>query len=270
MLRKPDTSYGENTQRRSSPNPSRRLGRQRDRTSCKKLAGGQGQEANILVTTYNPAFGALGGLVKDNWDILGHSCSTRRIYEGSMLMAYRRPKNLRDILVRARLSQKGKGGNSENQNGTPCNPCLTKNCRYCLKLNKTGRIRCKASGREYMAKHNVTCKSSNVIYCLSCKCCGIQYVGQTKNRLMDRFQAHFYNIAYNKAKSEIGKHFNQPDHKGLEDVEIHILDFIHAHPMGKKAKHLRDLIEFNWIQRLHTNAPLGLNTMDLLAHGVGT
>ena len=111
------------------------------------------------------------------------------------------------------------------------------------------------------------CKSSNIIYCLSCKCCGIQYVGQTKNRLMDRFQAHFYNIGYNKPKSEIGKHFNLPGHKGLEDVEIHILDFIHAHPAGRKSKYLRDLVEFNWIQRLHTNAPLGLNTMDPLTFG---
>ena len=63
---------------------------------------------------------------------------------------------------------------------------------------------------------------------------------QTKNRLMDRFQAHFYNIAYNKTKSEIGKHFNQPGHKGLEDVEIHILDFIHNHPMGRRAIGSRD------------------------------
>ena len=97
-------------------------------------------------------------------------------------------------------------------------------------------------------------KSSKIIYCLSCKRCGIQYVGQTKN-LMDRFQAHFYNIGHNKAKNEIGRHFNQPDHKGMDEVEIHILDFIHAHPEGKKAKYLRDLVEFNWIQRLHKKRP---------------
>ena len=87
---------------------------------------------------------------------------------------------------------------------------------------------------------------------------------------MDRFQAHFYNIQYNKPKSDIEKHFNLPGHKGLEDVEIHILDVIHAHPLGNKSKHLMDLIEFNWIQRMHTNAPLGLNTMDLLVCGKGT
>ena len=53
-------------------------------------------------------------------------------------------------------------------------------------------------------------------------------------------------------------------HKGLDDVAIHIVDFVYADPDSAKAKYLRDLLEFNWIQRLHTNAPMGLNVMDLL------
>ena len=231
----------------------------------KKTNQKEEQDTNILVTTFNPGFRALRDLVTDNWDILGRSCSTRKIFEKGLLTAHRRPKSLRDLLVRAKIPQdKPDTGGTE-----PWNPCNTRTCRYCPRLNKTGRITCKASGREYVAKHNVTCKSSNVIYCITCKCCGIQYVGQTKNRLMDRFQAHFYNILYNKPKSEIGKHFNFPDHKGLDDVEIHIVDFIHAHPLSPRSRHLRDLIEFNWIQRMHSNAPLGLNTMDLLVQGLG-
>ena len=81
---------------------------------------------------------------------------------------------------------------------------------------------------------------------------------------MDRFQSHFYNIGHNIPGSEIGKHFNTNNHQGLQDVEITILDFIHAHPTGMKAKKLRDLIEFNWIQRMHSNAPTGLNVKDPL------
>ena len=56
--------------------------------------------------------------------------------------------------------------------------------------------------------------------------------------------------------------YHPSNHKGLDNVEIHILDFIHAHPQGEKSRYLRDLIEFNWLQRLHTNAPMGLNVMD--------
>ena len=153
---------------------------------------------------------------------------------------------MKQLLVRAKLRDPPKPSNLE-----PSNPCKTKNCRYCPKLN----ITCRISWRKYISKHNVTCKSSNLIYCITCRKYSIQYVGQTKKRLMDRFQSHFYNIGHNRPGSEIGKN------QGLEDVEIYILDFIHAHPAGSKSKKIRDLIEFIWIQRMHTNAPAGLNVM---------
>ena len=148
---------------------------------------------------------------------------------------------------------------------TSTNSCLRPNsCRYCPKLNTDGRILCSASGRTYMSRFNVCCCSSNLIYCITCKRCGIQYVGQTKNELKIRFSAHFLKISKNDLESEIARHFNSDHHKGLDDLTIHIVDFVYARPDSAKAKHLRDLLEFNWIQRLHTNAPLGLNVMDLL------
>ena len=61
----------------------------------------------------------------------------------------------------------------------------------------------------------------------------------------------------------IGRHFSQEDHNGLEDVEIHIVDFIHQHPSSPGAAYLRDKIEKNWIQRLRTSAPYGINIMDV-------
>ena len=107
--------------------------------------------------------------------------------------------------------------------------------RYCKELNKSGRILCTASKRTYAAKHNVTCKSSNLIYCITCTQCGIQYVGQTKNRLMDRFQAHFYSISAKKTNTEIGKHFNSVNHQGLQNVEIlYTLWILSMHTLQEK------------------------------------
>ena len=54
---------------------------------------------NILVTTFSPGFKALGEVVRGNWDTLGRSCSTRAIHENKFLVAHRRPKNLKDLLV---------------------------------------------------------------------------------------------------------------------------------------------------------------------------
>ena len=214
---------------------------------------------NIIVTTYTPGFNGLQKVVNDNWDILGKSCTTRSIHKTPLITAFRRPKNLKDYLVRAKLKQT-RDNTSENPN-----ICLRPNtCRYCPKLNTDGRILCSASGRTYMSRFNVSCSSSNLIYCITCKRCGIQYVGQTKRELKMRLSEHFLKITKNDPDSEIASHYNSTHHSGLDDIMIHVIDFVHAAPHTQRSKYLRDLIEFNWIQRLHSNAPTGLNVMDLL------
>ena len=114
---------------------------------------------------------------------------------------------------------------------------------------------------KFETKRNVTCKSSNLIYCITCKVCKKQYVGQTKNRLMDRFGAHITDIKNNNNK-DVSRHFNSINHNGFTDMKIHIVEFIHAHPDSKFAAALRNIIEFHWIQKLRTVLPMGLNTMD--------
>ena len=89
----------------------------------------------------------------------------------------------------------------------------------------------------------------------------MKYIGQTKRRIKDRMREHLYNIN-KKQGSDVASHFNQPDHKGIEDVEIFVMDYIYKHPKSKRANTLRQYIEFNWIQRLKTQAPMGMNIMD--------
>ena len=159
-----------------------------------------GDEAipNILITTYNPGFRGLKTVVEKNWDLLGKSCTTRAIYRERLLGAFRRPKNLKDYLMKARLRPTEPRETVENQN-----KCLRPNtCRYCPKLNTDGRILCSASGRTYMSRYNVCCSSSNLIYCITCKRCGIQYVGQTKCELKVRFSSHFLKISKNDPDSQ--------------------------------------------------------------------
>ena len=79
---------------------------------------------------------------------------------------------------------------------------------------------------------------------------------------MDRFQDHFYKITRNIQSSDIGAHFNSTGHHGLIDVEISIVDFIHCSPESERARKLRHFIEKNWIFRLRTLIPDGLNLID--------
>jgi len=60
----------------------------------------------------------------------------------------------------------------------------------------------------------------------------------------------------------IGRHFKQSDHKGLDSIHIHILQFISAPSESVPGQMLRDDWERKWIHRLKTIAPHGLNSAD--------
>ena len=105
-----------------------------------------------------------------------------------------------------------------------------------------------------------------VCLCLCvCVCVSVfvfQYVGQTKNSVKKRFQAHFYQIAHEPQKTEVSRHFNQRDHHKLADVEISVLSFVHQGPDSEAALQMRLRLEFDWIHKLRSQIPLGLNSID--------
>ena len=65
-----------------------------------------------------------------------------------------------------------------------------------------------------------------------------------------------------KTDSDMGLHFNSGGHRGLADVEITILDFIHCSPNSTSAQKLRNTIERNWMFKLRTQVPFGMNLID--------
>ena len=61
------------------------------------------RKSTFLTTTYTPSFDGLRPQVEKTWDLLDRANSTRPIHKKGLTVGYRRPKNLRDMLVRARL-----------------------------------------------------------------------------------------------------------------------------------------------------------------------
>ena len=54
----------------------------------------------FLITTYHPSGRILGEIIRQNWDILDRSACTRDVLTWKEIQGFRRPKNIRDILVR--------------------------------------------------------------------------------------------------------------------------------------------------------------------------
>ena len=101
---------------------------------------------------------------------------------------------------------------------------------YCPKLNASGTLISKSSGRSYGCLTNVNYQSSNLIYVITCKSCNIQYLGQTKNRLLTRFQGHHFDINVGN-DTTVARHFNkcpksQP--AKFDGIQISIVSFIRA------------------------------------------
>ena len=226
-----------------------------------------------LVNTYLQNHRGLPEVVRKNWEMLGRSISTKGVYNKRLISCYKRPKNLKDHLVRARIDyhptplddtsrREGTEPEPKPESRPHNNRCEKKNCKHCPKIMMSNGITSKTTGKTHQTKYNVTCESSNLIYCIKCKTCKSQYVGQTKRKIKFRMGEHLRSIRNKTWKNDVPTHFNKCDHNGVDDVQLHILDFIYAHPESKRAAQLRNKIEQNWIHRLRTVSPQGMNTMD--------
>ena len=106
------------------------------------------------------------------------------------------------------------------------------------------------SNRTYYTMKNVTCQSFNLIYCISCNICGIPYVGQTKNRIVDRIGSHFNDIknAFEGTNSHndstVARHYHSHNDRDFP-LKITVLEFIRAPPDSTIASKLRDEKEKN-------------------------
>ena len=124
--------------------------------------------------------------------------SHSRAHEDQLPTALPKPKGIAQLRMRER------GFNFLN----------IENCRYCTLINKTGKIICHITNLEHNCRNKVSCRSSNLSYAITCKRCGILYVGQTLVRLKYRFVQHLWDIYLGDQDKSVGCHFFQQDHNG--------------------------------------------------------
>jgi hypothetical protein len=231
----------------------------------------------FLVTTFNPGNKIAKDIVQDNWQIIGRTNTTATLHSKDIIFGHRRNDNLRDRLVTAKLPDESTSQPlTINDPITPLHHCAAiRDCRYCPILDHSGKIVSHHNQRSYSTLRHISCRSNNLIYCITCKTCGLQYVGQTSNHIGERFKMHFQNIKTaneirsgmrcppkNKRDEPIGRHFSSPTHRGIQDIHIHVLEFIKAPSKSPPGLLLRDQSERKWIFRLQSLSPHGLNTVD--------
>ncbi|GFO28084.1 hypothetical protein PoB_005458900 [Plakobranchus ocellatus] len=158
--------------------------------------------------------------------------------------AFRRPKNLRDVLVHS---------STHHTNNIGFSPCLSPRCKTCIHTHTTSSFKSFTDGQTYkITQVPLTCNSNNIIYLITYQKCFKQYVGQTCQTLRSRFNHHRFTI-HNDRDTPVAKHFNLIDHN-IQHLNIIAIDhFPHSNTISRLNK------ETFWIHTLKTTEPQGLN-----------
>ena len=130
-----------------------------------------------LVLDYNPILPDIQRVIQRHVHLLRSSPELLEIFPSkSIFPAYRRTKNLKDILAPSKF-----GGDGEiNQAGREMEGCLkcSSRCDICKNfLTQDSKLKSFSTGRTYKINQNLSCSSKNVVYLASCIKCKLQYVG---------------------------------------------------------------------------------------------
>lgn len=186
-----------------------------------------------LITQFSSISKILNNRFKKNFDtILG---SSGLLDDHEVIAAYRKNRNLKDLLVRAKLK--------------PLRQVHRIMENFCsLKFIKNSNNK-----RMFKLKQDFTPQTTNVVYLCFCIKCDKQYVGETKNSIQTRMWQHKYNIV-NKKKTDTPfvKHFII---HGFEALRIAGIQSNITWTIKE-----RKAMERRWIYWLDTRQPGGLNT----------
>ena len=156
-----------------------------------------------FVLTYHPDLPKARGIVDKHWSIIDSSDHLSTVFPQKPIMAYRRPKSLKDHLVRARL----KPDPTDDEPLGECKPCGRSRCQTCRMITPS-QTATSSSGARVKLKGDTNCRTQNVVYLISCGKCGKQYVGETKGPLNIRMNGHRYDWRHKRfERSPTAEHF---------------------------------------------------------------
>lgn len=186
-----------------------------------------------LITQFSSVSRTLNHRFKENFEtILG---DTGLLSDYEVISAYKKNKNLKDLLVRARL--KSLVERSHGHMETFCS----------LKYVKSS-----TNKRIFKLTQGFSPLTNNVVYLVFCTRCGMKYVGETKNTIRMRMWQHKYNILHKKqTQTPLVRHFISHGFQALRIAGIQSnVTWTHRE---------RKVRERRWIYWLDTKEPLGLN-----------
>ena len=200
----------------------------------------------IVVVPYHPHNLPLKRIILNNWSLLQEDPNIADAFQERPMVAYKRPENTRDILVRSKLRHRTDGEAAVTP-GT--HTCSQVNCKTCPFLDNDTKVR--GPKASFSIRRSFSCNSSNIVYVIRCTLCHMLYVGETKRTLAIRVKEHLSYIA-KQNEQPTSLHFNLPGHS-MNNFRVQGLW------LAKGDNTDRKIIESMLINRLGTKTPYGIN-----------
>ena len=146
------------------------------------------------------------------------------VFSQPPLTAYKRQKNIRDHLIRARVPKNPR--NFPERNRRRMKKC-GKNCTACPYIKEVKSL--KMNEVEWKINQSLDFTSSNCIYMIQCSKdnCNMRYIGETKRVMKFRFAEHRGYVTNQILSTPTGEHFNLPGHS-LADMNMLILEKVRS------------------------------------------
>ena len=144
-------------------------------------------------------------ILRQYFPVMQSEASLEQCFTSPPLLSFRRPRNLRDILVY------GTQKNTSAQDapfGT--HKCLHSRCLTGPIVHNITQIQTN-SGLKHI-RDRFTCDTSSLVYVITCSKSNSVYVGETGQKLRERMNGHRADIK-NKNNTPVGLHFNAKGHE---------------------------------------------------------
>jgi len=167
-----------------------------------------------------------------------------------LITAFKSNKNLKQLLVKSKLSNIKRTGSFIT--------CGKNSCRLCqTNAFDTQHFNSSNNNKTFTIRDKLSCDSTDIIYLITCTKCNKQYVGETGRSLRERASNHKSAIR-NKTKTPIGIHFNTYGHSIVHFKITAIEKMINQN----KSNEMRRKREAFWQTKLDTLHPNGLNGLN--------
>ena len=126
-------------------------------------------------------------ILRDNQKLLLVDNEHKKVFKDSVFISFRRAKNLKDKLVRAKLPTIDE---ELMEKGTfRCNG--RRSCQICPLMREGDTFYNFDSTRSFKTfSGRYDCNSNHVVYLLQCETCNKKYVGSTKTKFRQRFNVY--------------------------------------------------------------------------------